>query len=266
MTGPSAATFLLFFLIQNARDCSSAAAHPNNTTNSIKNNGHLGGNSNRAPCDRIVLDECLASIEPLLDGTSSTKGIPHTEEAVHARCKAFKGGMSCIDDYKGKCLKSKQQQLVEKAVAGARHTMDFLCNDPEFQKEFLRHQNCFRGTAIDWEHCSNHFQGLVAEELQMTNISAADRNLGLCCAKHGFLRCVYYSAQFKCRKDGALFLMKVAQTLTDVQVKEDACRQIKFDEMCTAGSDSASTVRTLHHLSLIFVSLLLFFAPPLIPY
>jgi hypothetical protein len=45
--------------------------------------------------------------------------------------------------------------------------------------DFLQHQQCFRVTAKDWEHCSYHFQKLVAEELQQ-NISRADQNLGLC--------------------------------------------------------------------------------------
>ena len=35
--------------------------------------------------------------------------------------------------------------------------------------------------------------------------------------------------------------MKVAQTLTAVQVNEDACRRIKFDEMCAASSQAGHT-------------------------
>lgn len=68
-------------------------------------------------------------------------------------------------------------------------------------EEFLQHQSCFRGTALDWEHCANHFQvrtttlpgifvstfhikdwflqNLVVEEM-MANVSRADKNLGLC--------------------------------------------------------------------------------------
>lgn len=39
--------------------------------------------------------------------------------------------------------------------------------------------------------------------------------------------------------------MKVAQTLTDVQVHEDACRKIKFDTACTGdGGVAAGTIIT----------------------
>ena len=89
----------------------------------------------------------------------------------------FKTGMNCIDDYKERCLSPRQQQVIERGVAGARHTFAFLCDDPVFQAgkklticgfnlyltyclsvEFLQHQICFKGTSGDWEHCANHFQ------------------------------------------------------------------------------------------------------------
>ena len=75
-------------------------------------------------------------------------------------------------------------------------------------------------------------------------------------AKHGFLRCVFYSSQFRCRKDASLFLMRVAQTLTDVQVHEDACRRIQFEEVCT-GENSADRChqRLLWSLAVLWIIL-----------
>ena len=47
--------------------------------------------------------------------------------------RMFKAGMNCIDDYKARCLTARQQQVIERGVAGARHTFAFLCDDPVFQ-------------------------------------------------------------------------------------------------------------------------------------
>ncbi|XP_046638845.1 uncharacterized protein LOC124320199 isoform X1 [Daphnia pulicaria] len=194
-------------------------------------------------CNRTTLDQCLKAIEPLLNSPAMAKGIPSTKEAVQARCAVFKVGMSCIDEFKDHCLNQRQKIQMERAVAGAQHTFAFLCDDPVFQSEFLQHQSCLHGTSDDWERCAYHFQNMVAEELA-ANLTKADRNLGLCCAKHGFLRCVYYAAQFKCRKEEALFLMRVAQTLTESQVHENACKKIKFDEVCASDS-SVPTVSSM---------------------
>lgn len=56
-------------------------------------------------------------------------------------------------------------------------------------------------------------------------------------------------------RGGQLFLMKVAQTLTDTQVHEDACRRIKFDEVCTQSSGTVDSGNRLGWLA-VFIALL----------
>lgn len=207
-------------------------------------------NATGVECSQSYLDRCLQEMQPLLD-SPLTKGIPHTQEAVLVSCRAFKGGMSCIDHYKDNCLHRRQQLNLERHVAGARHTFAFLCDDPVFQSEFLQHQSCFRGTSRDWGKCANHFQRLVDEEM-VQNVSRAQRNLGLCCAKHGFVRCIYYASQFKCRTESASFLNRLARTLTDDQVHEESCRNVKFDEICI-GNAAVVAPRSSFLLLLLFL-------------
>lgn len=38
-------------------------------------------------CNRATLDQCLKTIEPLLNSPAITRGIPSTKEAVQARCE-----------------------------------------------------------------------------------------------------------------------------------------------------------------------------------
>ena len=54
-------------------------------------------------------------------------------------------------------------------------------------------------------------------------------------AKHGFLRCVYAASRYKCRKEEALFLKKIAETLSDTRVYSPHCRNVDT-QLCSHGS------------------------------
>lgn len=47
--------------------------------------------------------------------------------------------------------------------------------------------------------------------------------------------------------------MKVAQTLTDTQVHEDACRRIKFDEVCTQSASGFVRPNACWLIGVIFI-------------
>jgi len=54
-------------------------------------------------------------------------------------------------------------------------------------------------------------------------------------AKHGFLRCVYAASRYKCRKEEALFLKKIAETLSDTRVYAPHCKNVDT-QLCSHGS------------------------------
>ena len=54
-------------------------------------------------------------------------------------------------------------------------------------------------------------------------------------AKHGFLRCVYAASRYKCRKEEALFLKKIAETLSDTRVYAPHCKNVNT-QLCSHGS------------------------------
>lgn len=54
-------------------------------------------------------------------------------------------------------------------------------------------------------------------------------------AKHGFLRCVYAASRYKCRKEEALFLKKIAETLSDTRVYSPHCNNVDT-KLCSHGT------------------------------
>uniref|UniRef100_A0A1B6DVX2 DUF19 domain-containing protein n=1 Tax=Clastoptera arizonana TaxID=38151 RepID=A0A1B6DVX2_9HEMI len=180
-------------------------------------------------CNRSYLDDCLGKLPPILK-ESELKGIPSSKKDVDASCSAFKTGMGCIDQYAKECLTEIGRKVLEDHTAGARHTFKFLCDDPVFQKEYLQYTTCYRGISKDWDSCASKFVGLVKEEMSRKN--ASHRLLELCCAKHGFLKCVYVASRLKCRKEEALFINKIADTLSNMRVYSLHCDSIGV-ELCS---------------------------------
>ncbi|PSN42457.1 hypothetical protein C0J52_18917, partial [Blattella germanica] len=70
-------------------------------------------------------------------------------------------------------------------------------------------------------------------------------------AKHGFLRCVYAASRYKCRKEEALFLKKIAETLSDMRVYSPLCKKVDL-HLC-----SSSVMQTPVVMSLLLTLVLL---------
>ncbi|XP_054267023.1 uncharacterized protein LOC128989177 [Macrosteles quadrilineatus] len=175
--------------------------------------------------DRSYLDNCLKKLPPILE-KSEMKGIPSSKTDVDASCSAFKIGMGCMDTFANTCLSTTDKQTLDAHVAGARHTFKFLCDDPVFQSEYLQYTSCYKAISKDWDNCANRFVSLVREEVARKSYTMESRLLELCCARHGFLKCVYVAARLKCKKEEALFIKKIADTLSNMRVYSKHCRNV----------------------------------------
>ncbi|XP_046675120.1 uncharacterized protein LOC124363893 [Homalodisca vitripennis] len=203
--------------------------------------------------DRTYLDNCLKKLPPILE-KSEMKGIPSSKKDVDASCSAFKIGMGCMDEFAKKCLSHQDRQTLEAHVAGARHTFKFLCDDPVFQAEYLQYTSCYKAISKDWDNCANRFVSLVREEVSRKNYTMESRLLELCCARHGFLKCVYVASRLKCKKEEALFIKKIADTLSNMRVYSKHCRNVDV-AFCTG----EGTTLTCHFLIPCLLLLLLSF-------
>ncbi|XP_064116701.1 uncharacterized protein LOC135222543 [Macrobrachium nipponense] len=199
----------------------------------------IGGQSEGEKCKskKEDLDVCLGQVAPLMPKS----GLPHTRLDLNNMCKAFKGGMACVDRYTSNCL-SPEERSEHDDLKGARSFLAFLCDDPVFQKDYLSHGPCLRDVSSDWEKCHFHFKRLVSLQHQATNITAAVRDHNLCCIREGFLSCVYRVGYFRCQKPEALFLKKVTATLSYNDIQAEKCRHVNR-KTCSRASDQFLSVQ-----------------------
>ncbi|KAJ9595433.1 hypothetical protein L9F63_013344, partial [Diploptera punctata] len=65
--------------------------------------------------------------------------------------------MQCFDNYAATCLSGEERKVMNNNVAGARHTFSYLCDDPSFKSEYLKHTSCYKKVSRDWDLCANRF-------------------------------------------------------------------------------------------------------------
>ncbi|XP_047477701.1 uncharacterized protein LOC125031172 [Penaeus chinensis] len=182
------------------------------------------------------LDQCLGVVAPLMPKV----GLPHTRPQLNNMCRAFKGGMACVDRYTSSCLSTEERTELEQHLKGARSFLAFLCDDPVFQRDYLSHGSCLRDVSDDWEKCHYHFKHLVSLQHRIPNITEATRDHNICCIREGFLSCVYGVSYFRCEKHQAMFLKKVTATLSYNDVQEEKCRNVSL-RMCSGAAGTRGT-------------------------
>ncbi|XP_069956581.1 uncharacterized protein [Cherax quadricarinatus] len=183
-------------------------------------------------------------------------GLPHTLSQLNNMCRAFKGGMKCVDRYTSSCLSWGERLELDQNLRGARGFLAFLCDDPVFQKEYLSHGPCLRDVSDDWERCLSQFKGLVRLQHKHANISQTARDHNICCLREGLVSCAYSVSYFRCERHAAVFVKKVTATLSYNDVQEEKCRGVTL-KMCTGGSRSSSYSSTQHLLLLLLTCCLL---------
>ncbi|XP_027842726.2 uncharacterized protein LOC114123821 [Aphis gossypii] len=183
------------------------------------------------PC-KNSLDLCLKNVSILLEHSGQV-GIPKSKTDVDIVCKGFKMGMKCLDDFSNLCLSLDEKNMVNDNVIGAKYTFKFLCDDEKFQRDFLKYTDCYQVMNSDWDLCTSTFMSLVSEEMN-SNQSEDAKVLNLCCAKHGFLNCVYTTSKIKCGREEATFIRKIAETLSENKFVSSACQHIEMRHCNTA--------------------------------
>ncbi|XP_065085887.1 uncharacterized protein LOC135707905 [Ochlerotatus camptorhynchus] len=164
----------------------------------------------------LMMDNCFHNITPpvSVDELYSVK-IPESEDEIIKRCHVFNRGMACVQRYLNACIEAKNRQIIENEVFGAKKMYEHLCRDIPFQKEFLKHKNCFHHVHNDWDTCSHKFVNIMKDEMTKTTQQSLNvQYMHFCCARFGYENCVFTSAKYKCKPESAVFLRKIAKVLS----------------------------------------------------
>ncbi|XP_049855523.1 uncharacterized protein LOC126336085 [Schistocerca gregaria] len=205
--------------------------------------GWLAQVAGGADCgNTTVLKECLDQVPAVLG--EGGRGLPTSKDDLTKYCRGFKTGMSCIDSY-SRCIDEPMRRLLDEQVAAARYFFMFLCDDPGFRERYLQYSRCYSTVSDDWDSCVSRFSQLVNEEVTRQSTSQAQRLIELCCAKYGFLQCVLSATRMRCQRQEALFLHRIAETLSTVHVYSPVCHELG-GATCSAAAHTPTTRGAVH--------------------
>ncbi|CAL8121690.1 unnamed protein product [Orchesella dallaii] len=161
-------------------------------------------------CETTKMIRCLNTLPPMND-----TGIPSTPEAVDRACRIYDDGMSCVDSWAKKCLPEREWAKLRHSIMGAHEMYSFLCKDPKFRIDFLKHKGCYKKLSPHWDDCSRHFIEGMRRNLR-NNYTA------FCCIRLEFLTCVSKASSLLCTFEATKFVMKMAETLIRTSTKMHA--------------------------------------------
>ncbi|XP_052852388.1 uncharacterized protein LOC128262264 [Drosophila gunungcola] len=162
-----------------------------------------------------MVDECFKDLPPhLMEFLQNTK-IVISQKEIAAKCSIFNRGMRCFDSYSKRCLDDRKLGTFKNNVEGARRFFYKFCGDSDFQRDYLRHKDCFAYIQLDWVSCTADFEGILMEEVHDESRNATEKFLEFCCARYAYENCIYNSARYKCYKNSAEFARETAKMLSD---------------------------------------------------
>ncbi|EDV94411.1 GH21009 [Drosophila grimshawi] len=162
-----------------------------------------------------MVDECFKDLPPhLMEFLQSTK-IVISKQDIIAKCNVFNRGMRCFDAYSARCLQNRKLGMFKNNVDGARKFFKKFCADEDFQRDYLRHKDCFTYIQEDWISCTTYFENILTDDLHDSTRNVSDKFMEFCCARYAYENCIYNSARYKCYKHSAEFARETAKMLSD---------------------------------------------------
>ncbi|XP_017058388.1 uncharacterized protein LOC108099396 [Drosophila ficusphila] len=162
-----------------------------------------------------MVDECFKDLPPhLMEFLQNTK-IVISKKEITAKCNIFNRGMRCFDTYSKRCLDDRKLGTFKNNVEGARKFFYKFCGDADFQRDYLRHKDCFQYIQMDWVTCTEEFESILSDEVHDERRNASEKFLEFCCARYAYENCIYNSARYKCYKNSAEFARETAKMLSD---------------------------------------------------
>ncbi|KAM7361039.1 uncharacterized protein ACRADG_009367 [Cochliomyia hominivorax] len=194
---------------------------------SYNDSSDVNNNNNNIMCGNTqkMADNCFRDLPPHLMEFLQTSKIAINEQDIVSKCNVFRRGMKCFDEYTSRCIPSKNINILNNNVEGAKKFFTKFCEDKTFQQDYLSHKECFSYIQEDWMHCTKNFQNILAEGLHSEK-NITEKFLEFCCARYAYETCIYNSARYKCYQNSAAFARATAQMLSDEKHFSN-CRQFE---------------------------------------
>ncbi|KAB0790865.1 hypothetical protein PPYR_14952 [Photinus pyralis] len=143
-------------------------------------------------CSKSEYERCVRMADPLIKEVRLI--FPDNMNDVHLVCRTWNDFVDCLKRFTDRCFTDQQRSQFNKAIENPIQSVHQMCTQPRYQKEYLQHAPCMKGTVIDDGRCGSHYRFLVEQVDQGDVISKAT----LCCSHDRFKQCVLREARESC--------------------------------------------------------------------
>ncbi|XP_071449908.1 uncharacterized protein [Hetaerina americana] len=149
--------------------------------------------SGMGSCSPEETRHCTILAEPLLRDPDLV--FPDNMADIERVCRTWRQLVGCVGSYTGRCFSQDRREAFQKGAGGALASVNALCTQSLYQKEYLGHAPCIKATLTLKDHCGMYYERMVAN----TEVSPhSSDKASMCCAHHMFRECVVREAKQNC--------------------------------------------------------------------
>ncbi|EFX88172.1 hypothetical protein DAPPUDRAFT_234969 [Daphnia pulex] len=120
-----------------------------------------------ASCQQDSLTRCTDPLKVLTNNRDL--GFAASQQELNTLCPKLIDGLRCIDNFTSRCLDAQHREFFHMLYAGTKQVIVDLCEDEDYQKEYLMHAPCMRDVQSGYERCAVEYQSHVREHSSSSN-------------------------------------------------------------------------------------------------
>jgi len=107
-------------------------------------------------CAPAAMSKCTDPLKVVTD--NKDLGFATSKEELVKMCPKLMDGLRCIDDFTLRCLDSEHRAYFNTLYAGTTQVIVDLCQEGNYQSDYLRHAPCMRLVQAGYERCAADYQ------------------------------------------------------------------------------------------------------------
>ncbi|XP_017054330.1 uncharacterized protein LOC108096896 [Drosophila ficusphila] len=169
---------------------------------------------NSKECDQEEFTKCAEPLD-MLHLTSNFSIGPARKEDLDKLCHELRKGVRCIQSYTRRCMDLQHRNHFNKLYHGTNQFIRDLCNDGEFQEEFLKYAYCSGMAKKELEVCNNHYKETMvflksSQNQENSENGTLNENIKtICCSMNEFADCSETAARKICGYEASKFTRKL---------------------------------------------------------
>ncbi|XP_023344195.1 uncharacterized protein LOC111713548 [Eurytemora carolleeae] len=217
-------------------------------------------------CSANIMAKCTDPLRVVTD--NKDLGFATSYQELEQMCPKLMDGLRCIDTFTQKCLEREHRAYFNTLYTGTTQVISDLCNQGQYQTEYLQHAPCMRKAQAEYESCAQEYQ-LKIKALNKPEKSGAkgtdeDNVQILCCSFQEYLHCSEAVVNTTCGASTASFTKGFLDRMSGPLVQGHCQEYSVGSNMCPTQSAVFSVDSSSLPLSslppLLLLPLLIFFS------